>query len=295
MAEQSPPHRAPQPASGTRTERDFLAAYDAVLAKWPVPVEPTDVGTDFGTTRVQVCGPRDGEPLVLLPGGGATSTVWFGNVAALSRGHRVYAVDPIADPGRGVPSDRPLRRVTDLLAWLDAVLAGLGLPTSRLAGHSYGGWLAMSYAIHAPHRISRLALLDPTDCFGGLGMRYRLRALPALARPSRHRMRGLLRWETAGRALDQSWLEVVCLGSELRRNRIVLPRRPAADLLRALGTPTLVVMAGRSRAHDSGRLAATARRMLPGATVTVLPGASHHSIPTEDSEVLNRELVRFLA
>jgi pimeloyl-ACP methyl ester carboxylesterase len=27
-------------------------------------------------------------------------------------------------------------------------------------GHSYGGWLSLAYAAHAPQRVSRLALLD---------------------------------------------------------------------------------------------------------------------------------------
>ncbi|OLB65670.1 MAG: hypothetical protein AUI10_05680 [Actinobacteria bacterium 13_2_20CM_2_72_6] len=50
---------------------DFLAAYDALLRRWPVPVEPVEVPSAYGTTRVNVCGPVDGEPLVLLHGGGA--------------------------------------------------------------------------------------------------------------------------------------------------------------------------------------------------------------------------------
>jgi pimeloyl-ACP methyl ester carboxylesterase len=140
----------------------------------------------------------------------------------------------------------------------------LGLSTVRLVGHSYGGWLALNYTLHAPHRVSKLALLDPTNCFAGLGMRYRLHALPALVRPSRRRMRVFLCWETEECVLDQDWLEVACMGSELRQSRIVLPRRPSAAQLRALGVPTLVVLAERSKTHDSRRLAATAGLAPPG-------------------------------
>src|SRR5947209_7960122 len=100
---------------------DFSTAYDAVLAKWPVPVEPVEVGSAYGTTHVNVCGPPDATPLVLLHSGGATSTVWFDNVGDLARDHRVYAVDQINDAGRSVPGGRPVRSRDDLMAWLDAV------------------------------------------------------------------------------------------------------------------------------------------------------------------------------
>ncbi|HEX6499152.1 MAG TPA: alpha/beta fold hydrolase [Micromonosporaceae bacterium] len=268
----------------------FLAAYDALLARWPVPVEPVDVPTPFGATRVQVCGPADGTPLVLLHGGGATSTVWFANVGELSRVNRVYAVDVVGDAGRSVADGRPLRDVADLLAWLDAVLDGLRLSTVRLCGHSYHGWLALRYAANAPDRVSRLALLDPTDCFAGLRWSYRLHAVPLLARPSPERMGALLRWETGGAPLDPGWLDVVALGTRLPRSPIVLPRRPGADLLRRVAMPTLVVVAGASRAHDARRVADRARRALPDVAVEVLPRACHHSIPLYDPQPLNAAL-----
>ena len=73
-----------------QAEARFFEAYDKVLGQWPVQVEPLDLVSQFGTTRVNACGPDDAPSLVLLPGGGATSTVWFGNVEALSRDHRIY-------------------------------------------------------------------------------------------------------------------------------------------------------------------------------------------------------------
>jgi pimeloyl-ACP methyl ester carboxylesterase len=85
------------------------------------------------------------------------------------------------------------------MAWLDAVLTGLGLHIVRLCGHSYGGWLALGYTLHTPQRVSHLALLDPTLCFAGMRLSYRLRAVPLfLPGPRAARMRAFLRWETGG-------------------------------------------------------------------------------------------------
>ena len=74
----------------------------------------------------------------------------------------------------------------------------------------------------------------------------------------------------------------------------MLPRRPAAAALRGLTIPTLVLLAGRSKSHDIRRVGAAAHRLMPAITVSVLPGASHHSLPSADPAPLNAELQAFL-
>lgn len=271
--------------------KDFYAAYDAVLAQWPVPVSPVDVPSAYGTTRVNVCGPADGVPLVLLHGGGATSTVWFANVGELTRTHRVFAVDR---GGRSVFDGAPFTTVNDLTAWLSAVFDGLGLESAALCGHSYGGWVALNYALHAPQRVRQLALLDPTECFSGMRLTYRLRAVPLFVRPSPQRLRDFLAWEARGARLDPAWLSVVGLGIERPGPKIVMPRRPADERFAGFSVPTLLVLAGRSRSHNIRRVAANARRLIPHVVTRVLPDATHHTIPTENPEALNRVLLDFL-
>src|SRR5690348_9179543 len=143
------------------SQREFLQAYDALLARWPIPVESVDVPSAYGMTRVQMCGRADGPALMLLCQFGATSTVWFGNVGHLARRYRLYAVDPIGQPGRSVAGSRPITGASDLMGWLDGLLSELGLHSVSLCGHSYGAWLSLNYAMHAPQRVRQLALLDP--------------------------------------------------------------------------------------------------------------------------------------
>ncbi|MEU3949495.1 alpha/beta fold hydrolase [Streptomyces sp. NPDC029526] len=274
-------------------EPRFLAAYDAVLRQWPVPVRGVDVPTPYGSTRVHVCGPEDGSPVVLLPGGGTTSVVWYANAGALAATHRVYAVDLIGDFGRSVHDGAPLRDAGDLVTWLEAVLDGLGLDRVHLCGHSYGAWIALRHALHAPHRLAGLALLDPAQCFTRMSSRYLLHAVLTLLRPAAQRPRAFHRWETGRDPEDRVWREFLDSTAGLKRSKVVAMPRPAEHALRACPVRTLVVAAERSRAHDASRMAADARRLLPGAEVVVLPGASHHSIPTERPGELNRLLADF--
>ena len=277
---------------------DFLAAYDAVLRRWPVPVEAIELTSPYGTTRVNACGPAGAPPLILLNGGGTTSTVWFANVASLSQVRRVYAVDRIGEAGRsqsasGTPRDSVIKTVDDLLGWLDQVIAGLGLERAELAGHSYGGWLALSYALRHQDRVARLVLLDPTQSFAGFKPSYLLHAVPIVVRPSADRVERFLAWETGGADLDADWLRLYRLGAEYRGAKVVTGGRPGAEQLREFAKPTLVVLAGASKAHYPGKVE-TGARHLPRAEVVILPGVSHHGMPFTHAAELNDLLTRFL-
>ena len=144
-------------------------------------------------------------------------------------------------------------------------------------------------------RVSRLVLLDPTDTFMPLSLRYRLHAIPLLARPAARRMRRFLAWETRGRPLDEAWLAVVCAGQDLGRAKIVMPRCPRPGQLAGLHVPALVIVAGRSRAHDACEIARRARARLPGVTTASVADATHHTIPAADVPELLGHIEPFLA
>jgi pimeloyl-ACP methyl ester carboxylesterase len=269
----------------------FDLAYDELRARWPSSTEDRDIDTPYGRTRVHSYGPADGHPLVLLPGGTATGLVWFANAAALGLRHRVHAVDLMGDAGRSERRGTPLRNADDLNRWLDALLDGLGAAAVHLCGHSYGAWIAARYGLHAPERVARLALVDPTQVFAGFRAGYLLRALPSLLRPTESRARSFLAWETGAARPDETWQRLYALGSTLPGRRIVTGRRPRAA---GLGMPVLVLLAEHGRAHHVGRVEGRVRRALPRAETAVLPGATHHSLPLTSPERLNDRLAAFL-
>ncbi|HST64780.1 MAG TPA: alpha/beta hydrolase [Mycobacteriales bacterium] len=270
---------------------DFEQAYAAVLAKWP-EAAVTDLASAYGTTRVVSCGPVSAQPLVLLPGGGATATAWFANAAALSEAARVHALDL---PGNAGYTRVSTRDAAALCGWLDTVLDALTDGPVDLTGHSYGGWLAVTYALHAPTRVRRLALLDPTQCFAGFRPGYLLHALPLLLRPTRATAGRLVRWETGGRRLDPDWAALHGLGAEQpSTGTLVAGPKPRPEQLCGLDVPTLLLLAERSRTHDIQKVATNARTLVPDLTVQVIPGASHHSLPADPAAEVNRALLDFL-
>lgn len=274
----------------------FFAAYDQLLARWPEPTETVDLQGPFGSTRVTMHGATDGTPLVLLPGGGASGLVWFATAAGLGEQHRVYAVDVMGQAGRSVHSGQQLQSVDELLTWLDGVLDGLGLTETALGGHSYGGWMALRYAMHAPTRVRRLVLVDPTMCFAGMSPAYLLHAVPLLSRPSTKALDKFARWETGGQQLDPDVSRLSAAGaSDFPSSKVVAPRRPDDEELTGLAVPTLLLLAGRSRCHDIDKVGKTAGRLLPDVRTVVLPEDSHQTLPSTHPGRLNDEVGAFLA
>jgi pimeloyl-ACP methyl ester carboxylesterase len=127
----------------------YLAAYDAVLAEWPVPFDELDVPTRLGPTHVVASGPPDAPPLLLLPSFAGTATVWRLNAEGLSRAFRTYAVDVIGQPGKSLATRR-LRRPREYADWLVDVLDGLNVRHASIVGCSFGGFLALNQALVTP-------------------------------------------------------------------------------------------------------------------------------------------------
>jgi len=261
----------------------YFARYDALLGRWPVDVEPLDLRGRYGTTHVNACGPAGAPAIVLMHGGRATSTVWYGIVGALARTHRVYAIDTIGDSGRSVDDGEPLVGLSGLMRWLDETLDRLGVGATAFAGHSLGAWTSMQYALHAPDRVNRLALLDPTDCLSPTPLRYKLRAIPLFVGRAQDRWRRFFCWETQGHPVDPEFLDLWASSIKATwrpRAKLTLPKRPPAATIARFRTPTLVVVAGRSRQNKPRQLERLAYT-LPDVRVVTLPPATHFTLPQE--------------
>lgn len=159
------------PFRGLRERAQFLTAYDSIMRSWPIPVEEQDVATTFGETHIFVSGLPSAPPLVLLHGASATSAMWSPIIAVLSGTYRCYCIDTITDANKSVAT-QPIRGITDHVDWLQQIFSKLGIAKARVAGLSYGGWLAALLALHAPERVSHLVLLTPAATLAPLTTQF---------------------------------------------------------------------------------------------------------------------------
>ncbi|MCZ2847960.1 alpha/beta fold hydrolase [Modestobacter sp. VKM Ac-2978] len=259
----------------------FAESYAAAAGRWPAGATQTDVPTSWGRTHLLAAGPLDAPAVLLLHGGGATATAWADLAGELAGRCRLLAPDQPGDVGLSATS-RPPRSSADLVSWLAELQTAVGCPRWHVVGHSAGAHLGLRAALAAPHRVATLTLLDPTAVVAGFRPGYLVRAVPSLVRPTQRRVRRFLDWETAGRALPEAWVDTHVRGALRDHGPLVRTRRPSAAELSALAVPTLVVVAGRSRAHDPDRVARRAAA-LPGTTVVRLADATHHTLPLLDA------------
>lgn len=258
-------------------EASFLAAYETAMRLWPVPFQALDVSTQFGSTHVIVSGPKDGPPLVLLHGYMATSTMWSRNIGALSKDHCVYALDIMGQPGKSRPAGR-IRNAADFASWLTATLDELHLDRVDLVGMSFGGWLALNYAVAAPQRVRKLVLLSP----GGLlpmVRQFGLRGMLMVSFPTRLTVSSFFHWLGFTDPEYASMLDLMYLGLKHFQMPIetarVTPDVVTDEQLRTMKVPTLLLIGDHEVISDPARALERARRLIPDFQGELVPGCRH--------------------
>ena len=203
--------------------------------------------------------------LVLLHGANDNAGTWFTVAAALARTHRLIVPD-LAGHGESAPSSGPIP-ISTVVSRLERLLESERDFT--LVGNSFGGWMALIYALLHPERVSRLVL----EASGGLSRplaislaaRSREEALPILRavhgpafQPPEWAIEALLQ-----RAVDSPMLRLTELLEHATEPRLGEIRIPA----------TLVWGA------DDGVLplsyAEALRQAIPHAELRVIEGAAH--------------------
>ena len=106
-----------------------------------------------------------GPPVVVLHGGpGADHEYLRPGFDGLARGRELIYYDQRGGGQSAVPRDVPVGW-TEQVADLDALREHWGLDRLTIAGYSWGGLLALLYAVDRPERIERLALVSPAPAW----------------------------------------------------------------------------------------------------------------------------------
>jgi pimeloyl-ACP methyl ester carboxylesterase len=243
-----------------------------------------DITNRFGVTHVVASGSKNAPPLVLLHGYSATLTMWAPNIAELSKGHRVYAIDIIGQPGKSVTNE-PIRNAVDYVAWLTAILDVLQLQKVSLAGMSYGGWVALNYAIKAPQRVQSLVLLSPAASLLPLVKQFALRGMVMMLLPTRFTVGAFMHWlgfkdgsgDPTGRetrAIDLTFLGLKHFRFP-RETAHIAPTVFSDLVLRALQVPTLLLIGEHEVIYDPAKALSRARRLIPHLEGELLAACSH--------------------
>lgn len=287
------------PYSSPESRDRFLAMYDARLARWPVPFEELDVPTRLGRTHVVAAGDPDAPPVILLHMFACTAFSWSPVIAPLTAHHRTYAVDIIGDIGKSELADPKHYAKTgaDFSGWLCDVADALHVGEAHIVGGSYGGWVAMHHAAHAPERVRRLVLLVPMGLPSWMQTAYVLLRLATMQLGrSGSRIGRTLSWmmgdDPAARREFGDWMRAVV--TSRWSPRVGKPFPLPAETRRAIRAPTLLVLGGKD--NLIGDVATAVRRAvstIPDVTVEVLANGTH-ALSAEEPQRVGTLIAEFL-
>jgi pimeloyl-ACP methyl ester carboxylesterase len=282
-------------------ETATLAVYDEIVRRWPVPCVELDVPTSGGITHVIASGPEDAEPVILLHAYFATATSWYRTVAALSERYRTYAVDILGDVGKSRPI-RPMASLDDFAQWLTELADGLGASQMHLVGNSVGGFIASYCAMKLKDRVRSLVLIGPAATVHSMPAFYAHMFIPKMLyvmapwAPGREvSMDRAVDWMNAGLPRDGAWdaLFRLALIHGTGANR-VFPRLYSRDEFDEIEAPVLLIVGDHERIYSPDVAIEAARRLVPGITTELIPGA-HHIAAIAQPALVNSRILSFLS
>ena len=104
------------------------------------------------------------QTIVFLHGFGGRATQWKNQLKFFCEDNRVVALDLRGHGASGKPASE--YTMEELLADLERALEALAIPEKFvLAAHSFGGAIAISYAVKHPERIEKLILVSVSNDF----------------------------------------------------------------------------------------------------------------------------------
>ncbi|MBC7694402.1 MAG: alpha/beta hydrolase [Burkholderiales bacterium] len=273
----------------------YLLAYDKALSLWGVPFEEKDFKTKYGKAHVIISGPETGEPLVLLHGMNASSTMWYPNIKALSEKYHVYAIDFLLEPGKSL-CEIEISQTSEIVSWYYEIFDYLKLKNFSLLGASRGGWIATNIALHDPTRVNKMILLSPAQTF--VWIRPGVKAFNNIAytiSPKRRRLRNVL--ETMTNNVDnisQLYLNQYYIATEKASiSKCFIQMIPFADNeLQSLTMPVLVLI-GENDIINNKKSLERAKKLIKHCEVGTIKNAGHF-LSMDKSDVVNQIMIDFM-
>src|SRR6516225_4829138 len=214
----------------------------------------------------------DGPPLILTHGYSSTSAMWQGQVADLSKHHRLILWDMRGHGHSDYPDDPKAYSEAATVGDIAALLDTVGAKRAIVGGLSLGGYMSLAFYRAHPELVSALLIIDTGPGFKKDDARAAWNKR-ALATADRFEREGLEVLKSASRERstvshrDARGLALAARGMLTQRDARVI------EVLPDIKVPSLVVVG----ADDTPFLAASdyMAAKIPGAKKAVIPAAGH--------------------
>jgi pimeloyl-ACP methyl ester carboxylesterase len=265
------------------------------MEQWPVPYESTVVETSYGVVYVIISGPKDAPPALLFHAGALPSWSWRYNIEALSQHYRTYAIDAIGEAGKSALRhlDNHPKNGKEIAELYVEIADKLGVDQAYVVGASYGGFIGTNYAIYAPERVKKLALLGPMGVTPNTGDTL-LTMTVCMMFPIELTRDYLVRWAFGDNAqvveFAEEWFRAVLVGVVPRE---ALPETFTSQQLQSLQAPVLLVLGEQDKLAGKPEKIKHSALNIPEIRIEVLD--TGHGIWVEQPDKVNAFILEFLA
>jgi pimeloyl-ACP methyl ester carboxylesterase len=163
---------------------------------------------------------------------------------------------------------------------------------------SYGGALAVQYALYSPERLEKLVLLAPGATILRPPARFWLHLI-ALAIGRQRGLRAFFRWIFSDMArTDPQWIdsttELLSLNMRsIQRHKVPMPPVLTDAEWESLRTPTLFLAGQNEVIYSADKAVRRLKRVAPQITAEIIPGAGH-DLTFSQKAVVNERILQFL-
>lgn len=280
----------------TKSEKQsYLSAYNKALKLWDIPYTEENVKTSFGTAHVIIAGPKNAKSLVLLHGMDATSTMWYPNIKALAKNHRIYAIDFLMEPGKSTLTAKPLSS-KEIVIWYNEIFSFYKLKQFDIIGASRGGWIAALLASEKTNSIDKIVLLSPAQTFKFIDkVRKTSSALLLKLFPSEKKFSKTLEtFSTHPENINPVYKRQFYLANKYAKsNSSMLKMRPFSDEeLQSITNPVLVLIGDHDVINSEESLTRAQKFLINCKTQTIKDAG--HFLTIDQAKITNDAIIKFL-
>lgn len=276
-------------------KKTYINSYNKSLQLWDVPYQEEDIETSLGKAHVITSGPKDGIPLVLLHGMDATSTMWFPNIKAFSKNHRVYAIDFLNEVGKSQSVEKSLSK-EEIVKWYNDIFTHYKLKNFAVIGASKGGWIAALLATQEDSKINKMVLLSPAQTFMGIDKEGKASsALFLKVFPTKKKLNKTMEaFSFYPDKINPVYKNQFYLGNRYAKfNSSFLQLQPFSnDDLKKITIPILVLIGDHDIINSDISLA-NAKKYLPHCKTETIKDAGHF-LSIDQAQTVNKEVLAFL-
>lgn len=280
----------------TKSEKQsYLSAYNKALKLWDIPYTEENLKTSFGTAHVIIAGPKNAKSLVLLHGMDATSTMWYPNIKALAKNHRIYAIDFLMEPGKSTLTAKPLSS-KEIVIWYNEIFSFYKLKQFDIIGASRGGWIAALLASEKTNSIDKIVLLSPAQTFKFIDkVRKTSSALLLKLFPSEKKFNKTLEtFSTHPENINPIYKRQFYLANKYAKsNSSMLKMRPFSDEeLQSITNPVLVLIGDHDVINSEESLTRAQKFLINCKTQTIKDAG--HFLTIDQAKITNDAIIKFL-